>query len=262
MHGVGFETFAAVISRAGFAAPDVVPEQNTPDASFPTVEFPNPEEPGALDLAYALARKTKAELIVANDPDADRLAVAVPDNSAAEGYRRLTGNELGALLGWRAARELSGRNMTGTLACSIVSSPALAAVAEHYGLDFRWTLTGFKWVSRVDNLAFGYEEALGYLVNPGTIRDKDGISAAVALLSIVSELKSQGATLSDHLDEFSMTFGHFASDQISLRVSDISEISRLMSTMRSSQPVSIGGVSVTSVEDLLEHSSEFPPAMC
>lgn len=260
MHGVGYETFASVISRTGFAAPEVVVEQNVPDATFPTVEFPNPEEPGALDLAYALARKTNAELIVANDPDADRLAVAIPDETAAEGYRRLTGNELGALLGWRTARELSRTNKPGTLACSIVSSPALSAVAEHYGLDFRWTLTGFKWVSRVENLAFGYEEALGYLVNPSTIRDKDGISAAVALLSIVSELKSHGSTLSDHLDEFSMTFGHFASDQISLRVSDLSEIPRLMTSLRSSQPVSIGGIAVSTADDLLEGNSDFPPS--
>jgi phosphomannomutase len=164
------------------------------------------------------------------------------------------------VLGWRTARELSITKNPGTLACSIVSSPALSAVAEHYGLDFRWTLTGFKWVSRVENLAFGYEEALGYLVNPGTIRDKDGISAAVALLSIVSELKSQGSTLSDHLDEFSMTFGHFASDQISLRVSDLSEIPRLMTSLRSSQPVSVGGIAVATVDDLLEGSSGFPPS--
>lgn len=260
MHGVGFETFAAVISRAGFSAPEVVAEQNVPDATFPTVEFPNPEEPGALDLAFALARKTKAELIVANDPDADRLAVAIPDQTAAEGYRRLTGNELGALLGWRTARELSAKQRTGTLACSIVSSPALSAVAELYGLGFKWTLTGFKWVSRVENLTFGYEEALGFLVNPGTIRDKDGISAAVALLSIVSELKLRGSTLSNHLDEFSMTFGHFASDQISLRVSDLSEIPRLMTRLRSSQPAFVGGIGVSKVDDLLEGTSEFPPS--
>ena len=258
MHGVGYETFAAVISRAGFAAPEVVAEQNIPDATFPTVEFPNPEEPGALDLAYALARKTNAELIVANDPDADRLAVAIPDETADEGYRRLTGNELGAVLGWKTARELSNANKTGTLACSIVSSPALSAVAEHYGLDFRWTLTGFKWVSRVENLAFGYEEALGYLVNPHTIRDKDGISAAVALLSIVSELTAEGKTLSDHLDEFSMTFGHFASDQISLRVSDLAEIPRLMTSLRSSRPASVGGISVSTMDDLLTGNTDFP----
>lgn len=260
MHGVGYETFAAVMSRAGFVVPEVVAEQNIPDATFPTVEFPNPEEPGALDLAYGLARRTKAELIVANDPDADRLAVAIPDETAAEGYRRLTGNELGAVLGWRTARELSRTNKSGTLACSIVSSPALSAVANHYGLDFRWTLTGFKWVSRVENLAYGYEEALGYLVNPGTIRDKDGISAAVALLSLVNELKSNGSTLSDHLEEFSMTFGHFASEQISLRVSDLSEIPRLMTNLRSSQPDFVGGSAVLTFDDLLEGNSDFPPS--
>lgn len=260
MHGVGYETFAAVMSRAGFVVPEVVAEQNIPDATFPTVEFPNPEEPGALDLAYGLARKTKAELIVANDPDADRLAVAIPDETAAEGYRRLTGNELGAVLGWRTARELTRTNKSGTLACSIVSSPALSAVAKHYGLDFRWTLTGFKWVSRVENLAYGYEEALGYLVNPGTIRDKDGISAAVALLSLVNELKSNGSTLRDHLEEFSMTFGHFASEQISLRVSDLSEIPRLMTNLRSSQPDFVGGSAVLTFDDLLEGNSDFPPS--
>ena len=260
MHGVGYETFAAVMSRAGFVVPEVVAEQNIPDATFPTVEFPNPEEPGALDLAYGLARRTKAELIVANDPDADRLAVAIPDETAAEGYRRLTGNELGAVLGWRTARELTRTNKSGTLACSIVSSPALSAVAKHYGLDFRWTLTGFKWVSRVENLAYGYEEALGYLVNPGTIRDKDGISAAAALLSLVNELKSNGSTLRDHLEEFSMTFGHFASEQISLRVSDLSEIPRLMTNLRSSQPDFVGGSAVLTFDDLLEGNSDFPPS--
>jgi phosphomannomutase len=260
MHGVGYETFAEVISLAGFDAPVVVAEQNTPDALFPTVAFPNPEEPGALDLAYALARANNSELIVANDPDADRLAIAIPDASNPEGYRRLTGNELGALLGWRTAQRLASHHKSGTLACSIVSSPALSAVAEHYGLKFQWTLTGFKWVSRVENLAFGYEEALGYLVNPETIRDKDGISAAVALLSIVSELKTQGKTLIDHLDEFSMTFGHFASDQISLRVTELSEIPRLMSSLRSDQPSDVGGISVATVDDLLEGNSEFPPS--
>jgi phosphomannomutase len=260
MHGVGYKTFAAVVARAGFTAPQVVAEQNIPDPLFPTVDFPNPEEPGALVLSYALAREHKAELIVANDPDADRLAIAIPDEDTSEGYRRLTGNELGALLGWRTARELAHHYTTGTLACSIVSSPALSAIAEHYGLKFAWTLTGFKWVSRVPELAFGFEEALGYLVNPGTIRDKDGISAAVALLSIVSELKLEGKTLSDHLDEFSMTFGHFASDQISLRVSDLAEIPRLMSSLRSTTPTVIGGISVASVDDLLEGHSDFPPS--
>jgi phosphomannomutase len=260
MHGVGYETFAAVISQAGFDAPVVVAEQNIPDALFPTVTFPNPEEPGALDLAYALARVNNSELIVANDPDADRLAIAIPDVSNPEGYRRLTGNELGALLGWRTAQSLAKHNTTGTLACSIVSSPALSAVAEHYGLKFEWTLTGFKWVSRVEHLAFGYEEALGYLVNPDTIRDKDGISAAVALLSIVSELKAQGKTLSDHLDEFNMTFGHFASDQISLRVTELSEIPRVMSSLRTDQPSEVGGISVVTVDDLLEGNSDFPPS--
>src|SRR5690606_10288195 len=141
------------------------------------VSFPNPEEPGAMDLAFARAREADAEFIIANDPDADRLAVAIPDPAAEGGWRRLTGNEVGLLLGWRAARAAQG-TAGASLACSLVSSPGLGAVAERYGLDFHETLTGFKWISRAPGMVFGFEEALGYLVNPDTVRDKDGISAA------------------------------------------------------------------------------------
>lgn len=260
LHGVGFDTFSDVIARAGFNVPDVVVEQNTPDATFPTVAFPNPEEPGALDMAYALAKKTSADLIVANDPDADRLAVAIPDATSPEGYRRLTGNELGSILGWWTARNLAASSSHGALACSIVSSPALAAVASHYGLDFQWTLTGFKWVSRVPGLAFGYEEALGYLVDPDVIRDKDGISAALVLMSIASDLAADGKTLAEHLDEFSSLFGGFVSDQISVRVTDLSAIGALMASLRQSPPHDIGGITVKSVEDLARGLDGLPPS--
>ena len=260
LHGVGFDTFSDVLTRAGFNVPEVVMEQNTPDATFPTVAFPNPEEPGALDMAYALAKKTTADLIVANDPDADRLAVAIPDSTCHDGYRRLTGNELGSILGWWKARNLRASGSTGALACSIVSSPALAAVASHYGLDFQWTLTGFKWVSRVPGLAYGYEEALGYLVDPDVIRDKDGISAALVLMSIASDLAADGKTLADHLDEFSSLFGGFASEQISVRVTNLSSIGTVMSSLRSSPPREIGGIGVKSVEDLAHGLDGLPPS--
>ncbi|MEF2977709.1 phospho-sugar mutase [Subtercola sp. YIM 133946] len=266
MHGVGWQTFSRVLGAAGFIEPDLVTAQIEPDARFPTVAFPNPEEPGALDLAYETARSVGAHLIIANDPDADRLAIAIPDTTRPEGYRRLTGNQVGMLLGWRAAEAATtpGAARLGdtarttarpTLACSVVSSPALAAVAAAYGLGFRETLTGFKWVSRVPGLIFGYEEALGYLVNPGTVRDKDGISAAIAFLSLASDLAVDGYTIADQLDRFSERFGHFDSTQVSLRVTDLGRIRALMAALRSSPPAAIGGIAVASVDDLAAGSA-------
>ncbi len=274
MHGVGWETFARVLTAAGFAAPHLVEAQIEPDPDFPTVAFPNPEEPGALDLALEKAREVGADLVIANDPDADRLAVAIPDASRDTGYRSLTGNEVGQLLGWRAAElataaplmpadleDAVGGPLDGAspaepaLACSIVSSPALGAVAAEYGLAFTETLTGFKWVSRAPGLVFGYEEALGYLVNPGTVRDKDGISAAIAFLDLASRLAASGRTIADRLDEFSGRFGHYASAQISVRVTDLSEIDRVMAGLRSAPPSDIGGLPVERIDDLL-HGSE------
>ncbi|EZP26073.1 Phosphomannomutase [Microbacterium oleivorans] len=247
MHGVGHETLGRVLETAGYPAPIVVEAQIHPDGRFPTVAFPNPEEPGAMDLAFETARAARAELIVANDPDADRVAVAIPDAAADGGWRRLTGNEVGLLLGWRAARTAS----SGTLACSLVSSPGLQTIAEHYGLDFSATLTGFKWISRAPGLVFGFEEALGYLVNPGTVRDKDGISAAIAILGLVSEAREEGRTLGDLLDESAATFGHFASGQVSIRVDDVSVIGKIMAALREAPPASVGSVAVERVEDLL-----------
>ncbi|TFD69500.1 phospho-sugar mutase [Cryobacterium ruanii] len=276
MHGVGWDTTRRVLEKAGFDLPTLVDAQIAPDAAFPTVAFPNPEEPGALDLAYETAREVNAELIIANDPDADRLAVAIPDLSSASGFRRLSGNEVGAILGWRAAAlagatdldadggtDLSGNGLalnTGTLACSIVSSPALHAVADAYGLRFTETLTGFKWVSRVPNLVYGFEEALGYLVNPETVRDKDGISAAVALLSLVSDLKSEGTTLARYLDRFSERFGHYASGQISVRVSELSTIALVMTRLRESPPTHVGRIRVDEIDDFRWGFGELPPS--
>ncbi|MCS5730965.1 phospho-sugar mutase [Herbiconiux moechotypicola] len=252
MHGVGWETFARVLDRAGFERPVLVTEQIEPDPDFPTVAFPNPEEPGALDLALAAARAAGADLVVANDPDADRLAIAIPDPSRDEGYRALTGNEVGQLLGWRAAEAAVAAEAaaSSTLACSIVSSPGLGAVAEAYGLGFTETLTGFKWVSRASGLVFGYEEALGYLVNPATVRDKDGISAAVAFLDLARSLAAEGRTIADRLHEFAERFGHYGSAQISLRVTDLSQIGRVMQRLRSDPPAEVAGLRVLGIDDL------------
>lgn len=261
MHGVGWETFSRILDAAGYPAPQTVTAQLEPDGAFPTVAFPNPEEPGAMDLAFERARETGAEIVIANDPDADRLAVAVPDDSADGGWRRLTGNQIGLLLGWRAARQAAeaGRAEGASLACSLVSSPGLQAVAEHYGLEFHATLTGFKWISRAPGIVFGFEEALGYLVNPETVRDKDGISAAVAMLGMVTEARGRGASLADLLAEFDDTFGAFASDQISVRVEDVSTIARIMAALRAQHPSAIGDVAVERIDDLLEGVDDLPP---
>lgn len=258
MHGVGWETARAVFAAAGLGEPIVVAEQIEPDATFPTVAFPNPEEPGALDLAIAKAVEVGADLVIANDPDADRLAVAIPE---AEGWRRLSGNEVGSLLGWLAAEgQLNGDDGNGVLAASIVSSPALREIARKYNLDYVDTLTGFKWISRVGGIAYGYEEALGYLVDPAKIRDKDGISAAVAFLGLVATLRAEGRTIVDHQRAFDEKFGAYASSQISLRVDDLAEIPALMTRFRANLPAEIGTIEVESIDDFREGFGGFPPS--
>ncbi|WIB69703.1 phospho-sugar mutase [Curtobacterium sp. MCBD17_026] len=258
MHGVGWETARAVFAAAGFAEPAVVPEQIEPDGAFPTVSFPNPEEPGAMDLAIARGLAVGADLVIANDPDADRLALAIPDGSGS--FRRLSGNEVGWLLGWRAAARASESGATGTLAASIVSSPALARVAARHGLGYRDTLTGFKWVSRVPELLFGYEEALGYLVDPSVVRDKDGISAALELLSLADELAASGSTIADHLEAFAAEFGAFASGQVATRVDDLARIGEIMASLRSTPPTTLGGLDVHTVTDYSDGVAGFPPS--
>ncbi len=256
MHGVGWETAHRVFLDAGFGEPTVVTAQIEPDAAFPTVAFPNPEEPGAMDLAFDAAITADAELVIANDPDADRLAIGIPDVDGE--WQRLSGNQVGALLGWRAAERLAAAGTSGTLAASIVSSPALAEVARQYGLDYVDTLTGFKWVSRVSGLSYGYEEALGYLVDPEKVRDKDGISAAVEFLGLVSDLKAVGRTVTDHLTDFAERFGAFASSQVSIRMTDLADIPRLMSSLRQSPPERIGAVAVRQVDDFADGFAGLP----
>ncbi|MGN8049808.1 phospho-sugar mutase [Curtobacterium sp. 22159] len=258
MHGVGWETARAVFHAAGYAEPVTVPEQIEPDGAFPTVSFPNPEEPGAMDLAIARGVSVGADLVIANDPDADRLALAIPDGSGS--FRRLSGNEVGWLLGWRAATRASSSGRTGTLAASIVSSPALSRVAARHGLEYRDTLTGFKWVSRVPGLLFGYEEALGYLVDPEVVRDKDGISAALSLLDLATELAASGSSIAGQLDAFAAEFGAFASGQVATRVDDLSRIGTIMAALRTSPPTSLAGVDVLATTDYLDGVAGFPPS--
>lgn len=256
MHGVGWETAHRVFVDSGFGEPIVVTEQIEPDAAFPTVAFPNPEEPGALVLAFATATREDAELVIANDPDADRLAIGIPDGEG--GWARLSGNEVGSLLGWRAAERLTASGSEGILAASIVSSPALAEIARQYRLAHVDTLTGFKWISRVPGLSYGYEEALGYLVDPQKVRDKDGISAAVDFLALVAELKAIGKTVLDHRADFADRFGAFESAQISVRVTELAEIPVIMGRLRATPPKAIGSSRVRQTDDFAVGFGELP----
>lgn len=266
MHGVGSEIARRVFISVGLPAVTRVREQDAPDGAFPTVSFPNPEEPGALDLAFQTARRCDADLIVAHDPDADRLAIAAPHPAERRGYRRLTGNQLGLLLGWRAAErervraKRAGTRPSGALACTIVSSPALGAVAREYGLDYAETLSGFKWVSRVPNLLFGFEEALGYLTHPSIVRDKDGISASADAIAMARELAAEGRTIWDLLDEASERFGHFASGQITVRLDSMRAASDLAARVRRHPPEAFGAVRVAHATDLLEPGHSEVPA--
>ena len=241
MHGVGWHIVESLFESVGLAKPETVTAQLLPDGKFPTVAFPNPEEPGAMDLALQVGRERRADLILANDPDADRLAVAIKDSKAATGFRQLTGDELGLLLGDEMARRAVADRRSGTLACSIVSSSALGKVAAHYGFGFKETLTGFKWISKVPNLIFGFEEALGYCVDADNTPDKDGISAALIVAELANRLASQGKTLADRLADLGELYGHYATGQISIRVTDLSIISTLMHKLRNETPKTIDG---------------------
>ena len=247
MHGVGYEVLSKTLAKAGLPQPHIVAEQVWPDGTFPTVNFPNPEEKGALDLAIEVAKKHNAEFIIANDPDADRLAVALPD--AAGNWKPLHGNVIGCYLGWYLAKQYHAQGKKGVLACSLVSSPALAEIAKKYGFDSEETLTGFKYIGKVNGLLFGFEEALGYLVDPDKVRDKDGISAAIVFLDLVRSLKKEGKTLADYAADFTKEFGAYVSGQISIRVSDLSEIGKLMSALRHNPPAEVGGFKVATFLD-------------
>ena len=252
LHGVGGVAVQQVLETAGFASPLMVSQQEEPDPDFPTVAFPNPEEPGAMDLAMALAAEHDVDLVVANDPDADRCAAAVP---GPHGWRMLRGDEVGALL----AHHLLARGATGTYAASIVSSSLLGKQAAAAGQPYVQTLTGFKWIARVEGLAFGYEEALGYCVDPEHVRDKDGVSALLMLCELAAELKADGRTLTDLLDDIAAEHGLHATDQLSVRVDDLAQIGAAMERLRSTPPTVLGGLAVVRVDDLSEGSADLPP---
>ena len=255
LHGVGDETVRAAFVRAGFPEPHVVASQASPDPDFPTVSFPNPEEAGAIDAALALAAEVGPDVVIANDPDADRCAVAVSDPVL--GWRMLRGDEVGVLLG----AHLLDRGVPegGVVANSIVSSRMLAAVAAAHGVAHEQTLTGFKWIARVPGLAYGYEEALGYCVAPEVVRDKDGVSAALLVAELVGRLKARGATLLDLLDELAVAHGVHATDAFSVRVSDLWLMPALMARLRAHSPATIGDSVVTRIDDLARGDGGLPP---
>lgn len=273
MHGVGGETAVAVLKSAGFGDVTLVAEQAEPDPDFPTVSFPNPEEPGALDLALETAARLDADIVLANDPDADRAAVAAkdPDTGA---WRMLRGDEVGALLGAHIVARLAADSpdtpgdtgqaaadteTAGVFANSIVSSRLLARIAAAAGYAHEETLTGFKWISRVPGLLYGYEEALGYCVAPDLVRDKDGISAAVLIAEMAAAAKAEGKTIFDTLDELYLRHGLHASDQLSIRVADLGLLDAMMNRLRVSPPEAFGSSAVESFVDLAEGSGQLPP---
>ncbi len=264
LHGVGGAVAQRVLQEAGFTDVLVVSEQSEPDGNFPSIAFPNPEEPGAIDLALGLASDERADLVIALDPDADRCGVGVqdlrrrtfrgPDTAQAEGWRILHGDETGALLGATLA---SAPPRDGAVfASSIVSSRLLGTIAREAGYRYVPTLTGFKWLSRVDGLTFGYEEALGYCVDPAHVRDKDGISAALLVAGVAAGLKAQGRSVLDALDDLARAHGLHLSDQVSARFQDLTKIGETMRRLRSAPPARLGGARVTEVVDLAAGSDE------
>ncbi|MER5326133.1 phospho-sugar mutase [Streptosporangium roseum] len=259
LHGVGGATLAGAFRTAGFEVPATVEAQAAPDPDFPTVAFPNPEEPGAMDLALELARSVGADIVLANDPDADRCAVGVPLPDG--GYRMLTGDEVGALLGEHVIRQTSGDGRL--VATTIVSSSLLGKIAAGHGVRYAETLTGFKWIMKAgDGLVFGYEEALGYSVgaDPGLpVHDKDGIGAALTVAGLAAQAKLDGRTLLDLLDDQARRYGLHATSQLSVRVDDLSLITGAMARLRATPPVKLGGREVESTDDLSEGSAGLPP---
>jgi len=255
MHGVAGSTFLRVLEESGFPEPVIVEEQFSPDPDFPTVPFPNPEEPGAMDLALATAAEHECDVLIAHDPDGDRCAVGVP---GPDGWRMLSGDEVGWLLGWWIAA--GNRRLTRhcVFAESIVSGTMLKAIAEDAGIDYAQTLTGFKWIARVPDLTYGYEEALGYCVDPTGVSDKDGISAGLMVAEMVARLKQWNTDALHVLDDLAQQYGVHATRPISLRVDDLTRIDAIMSAVRADPPAAIAGIRVAEMVDLIDGTDELP----
>lgn len=268
LHGVGGRTAVNVLRGAGFTDVHLVQAQAAPDPDFPTVAFPNPEEPGVLDLALAAAEELKADIVLANDPDADRLAVAlkVPETGR---WGMLRGDEAGALLGAHMVARLRAAGTpehdgyqifaNSVFANSIVSSRLLGKIAAAAGLRHVQTLTGFKWIARVPQLAYGYEEALGYCVAPDLVTDKDGISAALLAAEMAADALAAGRNLRTDLDELQLAHGVHATDQLSVRVGSLDLLDAMMKRLRDTPPESFAGSPVTAIVDLTEGSAGLPP---
>jgi phosphomannomutase len=261
LHGVAGPLAVRAISRAGFPAPHMVAAQADPDPDFPTVAFPNPEQPGVLDLALAEARRLGADLVLANDPDGDRLAVAVPDPAAPGGWRMLTGDQVGALLGAYLLAE-AGESPGRLVATTVVSSTMLSKIAAAADVRYVETLTGFKWIVRAGEYApdsrfvFGYEEALGYAVGD-TVRDKDGISAALAVLALVASARSAGQSVLERWDTLEARYGVHQTAQLTLASRSPADV---MATLRAAPPTVLAGQPVISASDLAGGGGGLPPA--
>ena len=260
LHGVGYETLAKVLESASMGQLDVVEAQAEPDPDFPTVAFPNPEEAGATDLLLALAHDIDADIAIANDPDADRCAMAAKDHDGE--WRLLRGDEVGALLGWwtiSRSGEFGLPAPRGTLAASIVSATLLEKMALRNGFKYQSTLTGFKWIAKIPDLTFGYEEALGYCVDAASVRDKDGISAALRLAELAAWLKSQNRTVAQLLDDIAREYGLHVTDQLSVRMNNLADIPAAVNRLRSNPPSTLAGRDVTLAFDLKNGFNGLPP---
>ena len=246
LHGVGMKTLVSVFEKAKFSKPILVTEQAQPDPNFPTTPFPNPEENGVMDLAIKYAKKHDADLVIANDPDADRCAIAISDEN--QNWRMLCGDEVGVILGKYLIE--SGKLTGKSVSNSLVSSTLLSKIAKKHGVRFEETLTGFKWISKVSNLGYGYEEAIGYCVDPAIVNDKDGISAALLIAQLAGELKAKSSSFNNYLQSIGEEFGFHETDQISIRFSDVSEIDNLFSRIRDNPPDQLAGLALETLEDL------------
>jgi len=254
LHGVGGATATEALRRAGFTDIHVVGEQAAPDPDFPTVSFPNPEEPGATDLLLAKASEVDADLAIAFDPDADRCALGVRDRDGS--WRMLRGDETGVLLGEHILSTLDRvRHPDPLVATTIVSSSMLSSIAAAHGARYDETLTGFKWLVRAGDgagtgLVYAYEEALGHCVDPDAVRDKDGISAAVLACDLAATLAAHGRDLLAALDDLAIAHGVHLTDQVAIRVDEPPAVRQLITRLRAHPPTELCGRPVTR-EDLL-----------